>query len=545
MDNRGAAIVGKTARLLVLAVPVGFLLLFFGFPVVTLLLTAFGQDEALVQIWAALGNTRVGGVLWFTLWQAVCSTLLTLAIALPGCWVMARFRFRGRGVVSALAVVAFVMPTVVVATAISTVLADNGPLGWLLPPGADRGIGAILVAHVYFNLAVVLRVVSSYWAQLDPRPGEAAAVLGASPWRVWWSVTLPRLRPAILASAAIVFLFTFTSFGIVLLLGGPGQATIEVEIQRQVLFLFNVPAGAALSVLQIIFVLFILVVQTALSRRLAAGDGIDARLRQLSRRADRISVATFVFVSLLVFGGPPVSVLLRALESGGGWGFDNFASLASQDGRTVLSVSPLTAVGNSLLYAAIATLIAVTVGGLMALAIARTKTSVWEGIWLLPLGVSAVTLGFGLLITFDEDPIAWRSSFFMVPIAQSLVAIPFVVRSLVPALRAISPHVLEAAATLGASPRRVLRHVQLPLAGRAALVAIGFSLAISLGEFGATLFVARGDRPTMPIAIYRLLGTPGETNQGQAMALAAILIVLTGLFVLLTDRWRTAGERYV
>ncbi len=545
MDLRGAALAGSSARWLVLAVPAGFLLLFFGFPIANLLLTAFSQDDALTRIWSALGNARVGGVLWFTLWQAVCSTLLTIAIALPGCWVMAHFRFRGRGLVSALAVVAFVMPTVVVATAISTVLDDNGPLGWLLPAGADRGLGAILVAHVYFNLAVVLRVVSSYWAQLDPRPTEAAAVLGASPWRVWWSVTLPRLRPAVLASGAIVFLFTFTSFGIVLLLGSPGQATIEVEIQRQVLFLFNVPAGAALSVLQIIFVLAILALQTALSRRLAAGGGTAARLRLPSRIRERFGVTAFVVVSLLIFGGPPLSVLLRALDSGGSWSLVNFTSLTSQDGRTVLSVTPLTTVGNSLIYAIVATVIAVVVGGVMALGIARTRTSVWEGIWLLPLGVSAVTLGFGLLITFDEDPIAWRSSFLMVPIAQALVAIPFVVRSLVPALRAISPQVLEAAATLGASPRKVLRYVQLPLAGRAALVAVGFSLAISLGEFGATLFVARGDQPTMPIAIYRLLGTPGETNQGQAMALAAILILLTGFFVLLTDRWRMAGERYV
>jgi thiamine transport system permease protein len=192
-----------------------------------------------------------------------------------------------------------------------------------------------------------------------------------------------------------------------------------------------------------------------------------------------------------------------------------------------------------------ATAIAMGVGVLMSLAIARTATSVWEGIWLLPLGVSAVTLGFGILIAFDSPPLDWRASPWMVPVAQALVAIPFVVRALVPALRAINPRVLEAAAVLGASPRQVLRHVELPLIGRAALVAVGFSMAISLGEFGATVFVARGDHPTMPIAIYRLLGTPGTANQGQAMALAAMLIVLTGSIVLLTDRWRLPGERHV
>ena len=545
VDRGGAAVSNGSTRWLALLVPVGFLLLFFGYPVANLIGNALAQEDSINQIWSALGNDRVAGVLWFTFYQAFLSTLLTVAVALPGCWVLARYRFSGRGLVSALSVVAFVMPTVVVATAMGAVLADDGPLAWLLPEGADRGLGAILAAHVYFNLAVVLRVVSTFWSQLDSRPAEAAAVLGASPWRVWWSVTLPRLRPAILAAGSIVFLFTFTSFGIVLLLGGPGQATIEVEIQRQVLYLFNVPAGAALSVLQIVVVLAILAAQTLLSRRIAGGGGTTTRLRTPRGISERITVVVFLVLALLVFAGPPITVLARALQSGTGWGWANFSALVDEDTRSILSVPPVTAIGNSLLYAAVATVIAVIVGGLMSLAISRTKASVWEGIWLLPLGVSAVTLGFGLLITFDSDPVNWRASFFMVPVAQALVAIPFVVRSLVPALRAINPRVLEAAAVLGAAPRQVLRFVQLPLIGRAALVAIGFSLAISLGEFGATLFVARGDRPTLPIAIYRLLGTPGETNQGQAMALAAILILMTAVVVLLTDRWRMAGERHV
>ena len=156
-----------------------------------------------------------------------------------------------------------------------------------------------------------------------------------------------------------------------------------------------------------------------------------------------------------------------------------------------------------------------------------------------------MTLGFGILITFDSSPVNWRANFWMVPVAQALIAIPFVVRTIAPALQAIGPRVRQAAATLGASPMRVLWSVELPLVGRAVAVALGFAFAISLGEFGATLFVARGDRPTVPIMIYRLLGRPGETNQGQAMALAAILIVLTGLVVLLTDRWRRPGSPHV
>jgi thiamine transport system permease protein len=101
----------------------------------------------------------------------------------------------------------------------------------------------------------------------------------------------------------------------------------------------------------------------------------------------------------------------------------------------------------------------------------------------------------------------------------------------------------ESAAVLGASPARTVWSVDLPIVGRALAVAVGFSLAISLGEFGATVFLAPADLPTVPIAIYRFLATPGQANVGQAMALSSILIALTSAAVLLTDRLRV-GARY-
>ena len=208
-------------------VPIAFFSLFFVYPVATLLATALSSVPTGT---AALGGIA-GQVLAFTVLQAVLSTLLTLMVGLPGAWVLARFRFPLRGTIEALSVVAFVMPTVVVAAAIGSLLADDGPLGAVLPAGSDRGLVAILVAHVYFNLAVVLRLVGSYWRHLDPRPEQAAACLGASPWRVFRSVTLPRLAPAISSASVIVFLFTFTSFGIVLLLR-PVSARSVLRVRR-------------------------------------------------------------------------------------------------------------------------------------------------------------------------------------------------------------------------------------------------------------------------------------------------------------------------
>ncbi len=365
---------------------------------------------------------------------------------------------------------------------------------------------------------------------------------------MFWSVTVPQLRPALWSAAAIVFLFAFTSFGIILLLGGPGMATIEVEIQRQALFLFNLPLAAALSLLQILIVGLLLIVQVRLTRALpGAAESTAGTLRRPRTPAQRAAVGSFVVAALIVLSGPLLIVVLRALQVGDGWGWENFTRVGTSRADSILFVAPAEALANSLLYAGAAAIIATIVGGVIAwLVVSGTsRARGWDALLLLPLGVSAVALGFGILIAFDTDPVNWRATFWMVPVAQALIAIPFVVRALVPALQAIGPRVRQAAGALGAGPWQVWWHVELPMVWRSLLVALGFSFAISLGEFGATLFVARGDHPTVPIAIYRLLGTPGEANQGQAMALAAILIVVTATIILVTDRWRRPGSSHV
>jgi thiamine transport system permease protein len=152
-----------------------------------------------------------------------------------------------------------------------------------------------------------------------------------------------------------------------------------------------------------------------------------------------------------------------------------------------------------------------------------------------------VMLGFGFVISFDEPPLDLRSSWWLLPVAQSLVAAPFVVRIVTPALRSIDPRLREVAATLGASPGRSWREVDVPLVSRALAVAAGFAFAISLGEFGATVFVARAEQPTLPVAIFRFLGRPGAENQGTAAALAVLLAAITVCAALAAER--IAGGR--
>ncbi|GAA3217045.1 hypothetical protein GCM10020256_19780 [Streptomyces thermocoprophilus] len=209
-------------------------------------------------------------------------------------------------------------------------------------------------------------------------------------------------------------------------------------------------------------------------------------------------------------------------------------------------VPPIAAIGNSLRYAVVATLIAVVIGGLAAAALTRRDAGRlvrgFDALLMLPLGVSAVTVGFGFLIALDEPPLDLRASWIIVPLAQALVGVPFVVRTMLPVLRAVDARLREAAAVLGASPWRVWREVDLPLVRRALLISAGFAFAVSLGEFGATVFLARPDNPTLPVAVARLLSRPGDLNYGQAMALSTILMVVCAAALLLLERLRGADR---
>ncbi|MFE3325627.1 ABC transporter permease [Streptomyces sp. NPDC059176] len=540
-----------------MALPVAFFALFFAYPVTAIVgrgLQAHG-DWQFGRIGDVLGRPDLLGVLWFTVWQALASTVLTLLIALPGAYAFARLDFPGKEVLRAVVTVPFVLPTVVVGTAFLALVGRGGLLDEQLGVRLDTTVWAILLAHVFFNYAVVVRTVGGLWAQLDPRQEEAARVLGAGRLAAWRRVTLPALAPAVAAAALMVFLFTFTSFGVVQILGGPGYATVEVEIYRQTAQVLDLSTAAVLTLVQFAAVGVILGVHAwTVRRRETALRLVDpSRTAHRPCGAGQWALLGGVLLTVVLLIIVPLGVLVeRSLGGGGGsggYGFAFYEALQSAEasGGTFL-VPPLAAVGNSLQYALAATAIALVIGGLAAAALTRRAGRLVRGfdaLLMLPLGVSAVTVGFGFLITLDEPPLDLRTSWILVPLAQALVGVPFVVRTMLPVLRAVDTRLREAAAVLGASPLRAWREVDLPLVRRALLVAAGFAFAVSLGEFGATVFIARPDNPTLPVAVARLLGRPGELNYGQAMALSTILMLVCAAALLVFDRLRpdrSAGE---
>jgi thiamine transport system permease protein len=536
--------------------PVAFFALFYFYPLLEIFrLSLAPQGWPDLAPWRKLtGTPYYLRILWFTTWQAALSTLLTLILALPGAYVFARYEFRGKSLFQALSTVPFVMPTVVVASAFGALLGPRSSLNlWLMdalrlenpPLNLQHTLWIILLAHIFYNCTVVLRIVGGFWAIQNPRLEEAARALGAGRRRVFVEITLPLLVPAISAAALLVFIFCFTSFGVILILGGPRFATLEVEIYRQAVNLFNLPLAAALSIVQIAFTFTAMWAYTWLQARAAVP--LEFRPRRLQQRRpkswpDRLIVAATLGVLLVVLLSPLLALLERSLAAGGGPTLAYYRELFHNRQQSIFFVPPAEAVRNSLLVALATVALALGLGLIGAYLLARRPLSrlsrLLDPIFMLPLGTSAVTLGFGYIVALDNPPLNLRASPLLLPLAHALIAFPFVVRSLLPVLRGINPHLRQAAAVLGASSARVWREVDLPIVGRALLVGAIFAFTVSMGEFGATSLIARPQFPTMPVAIYRFLGQPGALNYGQALAMSTLLMLVCTVGFLAIERFR-------
>jgi thiamine transport system permease protein len=524
------------------AVPLVVLVLFFLYPVGGMLARGLWPDGSFApgQVLDVLARPRVHRVLWFTVWSAAVATAVSVVAGVPVAFVLHRLRFPGRDLVRALVVVPFVLPTVVVGVSFRQLIAPSGPLG---PLGLDGTAAAIVAAMVFFNVSVVVRTVGSFWEAIDPRREEAAAALGAAPWHVLRTVTLPALLPGIVSAASVVFLFCATAFGVVLTMGGLRYANVETEIYLLTTQELDLTGAAALSLLQLLVITGLLALSARLRRAPSAVDRSGRRLPRPRRGHLPVLVWTVAVVGFLM--APLASLVTASLRRGEEWGLQNYRALGTTGQRNALLVPATEALRNSVAIAFVACLLALTLGSMVAFLVTRPAggrlPGVLDGLFMLPLGVSAVTVGFGFLITLDRPPLDLRSSAVLIPVAQAMVALPLVVRTVGPVLRSIDDRQRQAAASLGAGPVHVLLTVDLPVAWRALLAAGGFAFAVSLGEFGATSFLARDDRPTLPVVIYRLIGHPGEANFGMAMAASVVLAVTTAAVMFAVQRLRVGS----
>ena len=461
--------------------------------------------------------------------QAIVSTLLALAIGLPMANVLTRYRFWGRRWALALATVPFVLPTVVVALAFRALL--GGSLG--------SGFAIVVLAHAYLNLAVVVRIVGARWVTIDPRMDLTARSLGAGPWTAFRTVTWPALRPAIASAAAIVFVFSFTSLGVVLLIGDSSTRTLESLVLRQTSILLDFQGAAVSAAIQALVVGSVLVLA---ARHRAAQRGGSARPMRLIRPRGRSSLAVGVVATAaaVIVLAPVLALVWASLRSSSGWTLAWWSGLFGPntiDAGSTRIGSPLSAMARSLTFAIATGAVAAVVGGLAAVSVLTGRIGRAFAIaTALPLGISAATLGLGTLLAYGRPPLDLRATGLLVPIAHALIAVPLVVAVATPTLRATDPRLVTVAANLGARPTRAWWTGYGPALRTVMVAAGGLACAVSLGEFGAASFLARADGPTVPLVIARLLGRPGEASFGVAAALAVVLVIMTTTLVAAVDR---------
>ncbi len=460
----------------------------------------------------------------------------------------------------------FILPTVVVAAGFNSLL---GPRGWVnlllmkaigteVPPiGFLNTFTAILVAHVFYNIAIVIRVVGSAWAQLDPRLEQSAQVLGASPLQIFKEITLPLLKRPILVSTLLVFLFDFSSFGVVLMLGGPRFTTLEVSIYTQALSMLNLRMAGLLSLIQLCCTVGITVAYSRASsdQTVPLFPRLQGEGTHRPHTPGQKSLVVVILIFLFLLQALPLAALAtrsvtrleadrgQRNETQTGFTLDYYKELFINRQQSYFYVPPVKALSNSILYASITMLISCTAGTLLAYAfVKKPGAKRWlDPLVMLPFGASAVTMGLGFVITFNRPPLEAGSFPLLIPIAHTLIAMPFVLRTVQPALMSIPDSLRQSAAVLGGSPWQVWWKVEIQIIRRALLTGAIFSFTISLGEFGATSFIASPHNPTLPVAIYRYLSQPGAMNYGQAMAMATILIIVCGISIWLLERLQ--GEK--
>jgi len=505
--------------------------------------------------WDLVRPGRNMGLVEFTAYQAVLSTLASLALGLPLAYLLARFEFRGRKTLRSLTILPFVLPSIMVAVGFVATFGSNGTVNEVLGLFGLGGIdmtgtlGIIIVAHAFYNAPLVARIVAASWETVDASAVETARSLGAGPFRAFRDVVAPQLYPAVLMSAALTFVFTFGTFPIVLALGDLSLATIEVWVNRLVGRL-NYAEAAGLAIVELAISLSILYAYL----RYEAKQSSQARgVRPLPRKSlrptsrspgellPRTGLVAYSLIALVVFVAPILSMIYASLTGPTGFTLDHFQFLIErQTGGADFQVQPWPAIRNSLVFGFAALLVALPMGVTVAVLTTRKYRGrkLVDAVTMAPLAVSGIIVGLGLLrgLVFGVEIAGYRifvGGAIAIIAAHAVAGYPFVVRTVAPGLEQLDRQLLESARSLGASRARALMDIELPLVWPGVIAGAAFAFAISIGEFSATIILAEGaNQYTMPIAIERFIGR----RLGPATAMGVVLLVVTSVSFVVIER---------
>ena len=543
------------------------LVVVFYYPVGSVLSSAILVDGQFTvdPLVAVLGDPFYVDLFGFTAYQALLSTVVSVAVGLPGAYLLARFEFPGRKFLRSVTILPFVLPSIMVAVGFLAMFGQTGVFNDLLsvvglgPVKLVGTLNIIILAHAFYNAPLVTRLVTAAWESVDTRRVETARTLGASPLRAFYDVTLPQLIPAILTSAVLTFIFTFMSFPIVLALGGLQLATVEVWLYARVQDLALTEAatlGAIETALSLGLIYIYLRYEATQIKSSSGGRRLARKPLFVGWRSlvdpRRLGLFAYSLLAVVLFVGPLASLVIESLTTPqGAFTLDYYGFLLSQQSSAAVGTTqPLPAISNSLLFGVGALALALPMGVLVSVVAIRESrgSRLAEALLTAPLAVSGIVLGLGMLRTlvFGTELFGHRITVtgpIVIVTVHAVAAYPFVTRNITPALSGIDDRLVDAARALGADRQTALVDIELPLIAPALVAGAAFAFAISIGEFDSTVLLAEGvDSATMPVALERYIGNRSlGPSLGPATAMGTVLLAVTTISFVLIDR---AGRRW-
>lgn len=496
-------------------------------------------------------------ILLFTLKQAALSSLFSILFALPGAYLFSNYRFTLRKLILSISNLCFFLPSILVVLGFVIFYGNSGVLNTLLmkvmktsepPLKILYSFKAIILAHVFLNFPIALSLITDTWSHLSQNQENASLSMGASGIETFIRVTLPRILPVILSAALLIFLFCFTSFSIILVLGGgPQFTTIEVEIYRLNNIVLDQEKAAALSVYSFTMNLICLTIYLLFSSLFKNKEkNRISRLRRPTSRLTYLAISLYILLMLIFFFSPLVSIVWRSFYStsqryGTGYTTRAYRELFGLESSIALA-NTLDAIMNSVQIAILSACVSTIISLCLALWISkRRKGGIFELLSMLPMAISSVTLGLGYSIlraNISEDSIL--SGPVLVILAHTVIILPFCLRTLLPVLRSQNENKLNAAYTMGSGVMKASFDIEIPTIKSSIIRAFIFAFALSMGEVNATLTLARGKVSTLPLQIYRLINS---YNYQSACAVGTILITITFIVFLLCEYLFREGER--
>ncbi|MDA3808979.1 MAG: iron ABC transporter permease [Spirochaetaceae bacterium] len=539
-----------------------FLLIIFYIPLSGILIKGVQNENgqfSFLGIWGIISSTYYIKIIFFTFFQALVSTLLSVAIGIPGAWILSHYKFPGKKLLKAVITIPFILPSILVVLGFVLFFGNNGLLNQTL---SALGFGnlkilysfkAIIIAHIFYNFPIAIRIIASLWGKIPESQMMAAKSLGAGKVRVFRTITLHQIMPAILTSAMIIFIYCFMSFAIILVLGGgPERSTIEVEVYRLAKVSLDYNKGSSLALIQSSLTLFFMFLYSSLEKlknyeeKLLPSSNPEKYRLKLDLKSFFI-IFYFIFVLLLIIA-PLLSVVLesfkesRSLSGNSHFSLYWYKQIFDRGNSGTYSKVAFNSLKNSLFYAFFTVLLTIPVSTLVSWLITRKKLKfpgLTELFFLLPLGISSVILGLSYMRLSNILPVYFRGNATLVVLAHTVIALPLVIKPILSIFRKVKISLREAALNLGATGFRAFWDIELPLIKSGLLTGATFAFAVSIGEMNATLMLAQPGTTTLPISIYRLISSYKFYG---ACALGTILMLICLLAFLAIEKFDGFGD---